>query len=141
MDLEIFHRTNRNLVLETYRCYVSQVLRLLQKRLRDRLKSEKMYAKVELFVVTNELSIEFTKRKNLVAAITLHESKPWEFSARLSLTDADVPVNFENQEYWVDYSRDVVLNPDLQAKKLESEFLEYIKDFYYLAKRVSIKSI
>ena len=141
MNLEAFHWTNRNLALETYRCYVSQVLRLLQKRLRNRLKSEKMYATVELFVVDNELFIEFTKCKNLVASITLHESKPWEFSARLSLTDADIPANFESQEYWVDDSQDVILNPDLQAKKLESKFLEYIKDFYYLAKRVSVKSI
>ena len=141
MGLDTFHWTNRNLALETYRCYISQVLKLLQKRLRDRLKSEKMYATVELLIVDNELSIEFTKRKNLVAAIILHESKPWEFSAWLSLTGDNVPASFESQEYWIDYSRDVILNPDLQAKKLESEFLEYIKDFYYLAKRVSIKSI
>ena len=141
MDLETFHWTNKNLALETYRCYVSQVLRLLQKRLRNRLKLEKMYATVELFVVENELFIEFTKRKNLVATITLDESKPWRFSAWLSLTDATIPANFESQEYWVDYSQDVVLNPDLQAKKLESEFLEYIKDFYYLEKRISIKPI
>lgn len=141
MDLETFHWTNKNLALETYRCYISQVLRLLQKRLRNRLKSEKMYATIELFVIENELFIEFTKRKNLVATITLDESKPWRFSAWLSLTDADVPANFESQEYWADCSQDVVLNPDLQAKKLESKFLEYIKDLYCLAKRVSIKSI
>lgn len=141
MSIEDMHYSNRELAVLTYGLYADKVREELYEILPHICKKEGMYVNVSNNIFPSGLEIEFTKAKKLFAEINFTSQERWTMQAALILTDAGIRADFEPEDIDLNTSLEYLEYPLLQAKKIANNFIYYIKDYYYLAKRIRVERI
>ena len=139
--VEDFSHLNKALAVQIYYRYIDALQSRLYSRLADRLPKEGIEVEPRYYNGLSWVAMEFPECNNLSATINFHRDKPWEFKAHLHLLNNNeiIDLEFESKEFSPIIEVEYLDDPDKQAARIESQFVDYIKEIYFVAKRVTLK--